>query len=95
MWSIEVGSRNALTSPTADANSTTLETNVVVEGALAYCKKAIAGQTISRDPAVPVSNFRRGLLLAEAAEHEVNWLRGLERLGFVPFVSPALESNRG
>ena len=95
VWSIEVGSRNALTGPTADAGTTTLEANVVVEGALSYCKKAIAGQRLSRDPAVPISNFRRGTLLAEAAEHEINWIRGLERAGFIPFVSPTLDANRG
>lgn len=95
IWAVELGSRNALTGPTADAGTTTLEKNVVVEGALSYCKKAIAGQSASRDPLVPISSFRRGLLLAEAAEHEVNWLRGLERAGFIPFVSPGLDVNRG
>ena len=95
IWAIEIGTRNSLTAPTADASSTTLETNVVVEGALAYCKKAIASQTLSRDPSTPISNFRRGMLLAEAAEHEVGWLRGLSRAGFTPFVSPALDVNRG
>lgn len=94
VWSVEVGTRNALTGPTSDAGTVTLETNVIVEGALAYCKKAIAGQALSRDPSTPIPVFRRAMLLAEAAEHEVNWLRGLERAGFVPFVSPALDVRK-
>ncbi len=86
VWAIEYGSSQALSAPTADASSTTLETEVVVEGALSFCKMAIARQTGARDPATPKSDLQTSLLLKQAKEHEANWLAGLELVGYTPYV---------
>lgn len=86
VWAIEFGTSEALSSPTADGNSTTLEVEVVVEGALSFCKKAIARQTFARDPSKPKTGEQIAALLQQAMQHEANWLQGLELLGYVPYV---------
>ncbi len=85
-WAIEVGSRNALTAPDADAETTTLDVETVVEGVLAYCKFAIADQTEARDPAARQSDVDKEELRRQAVIHETNWLRGLSLAGYRPFI---------
>jgi hypothetical protein len=89
VWAVEVGTRNALSGPTTDAGTTTLELEVIVEGTLSYCKRAIASQTRARDPALPMLPDEKSDLLAQALEHEINWLNGLALIGFAPFVGVA------
>ena len=86
IWSIEFGTSEALSAPTADASTTTLESEVVIEGALSFCKKAIARQTMARDPARPKTDDEIEKLLKQAQQHEANWLGGLELLGYSPYV---------
>lgn len=86
IWAIEFGTSNALSGPSADATTNTLEAEVVVEGALSFCKKAIARQTLARDPSKPKSDAQISQLLKQAQEHEANWLAGLELLGYNPYV---------
>lgn len=85
-WAIEVGTRNALTAPDTDAETTTLDVETVVEGALAFCKFAIADQTEARDPAARQSDINKEELRRQAVIHETNWLRGLSLAGYRPFV---------
>ncbi len=86
IWSIEFGTSNALSGPSADATTNTLELEVVVEGALSYCKKAIARQTQARDPSRPKTENQIEKLLKQAQQHEANWLEGLALLGYNPYV---------
>lgn len=86
IWSIEFGTSGALSGPSADATTNTLEAEVVVEGALLFCKKAIARQTMARDPAKAKTQDEIEKLLKQAQQHEANWLGGLELLGYTPYV---------
>lgn len=86
-WAIEAGTNGSLSTPGTDAGTTTLEAEVVVEGALAYCKRAIANQTSSRDPAPIKSEEDKLDFLQQAIEHEANWLEGCKICGFNPWVA--------
>lgn len=86
VWAVEVGTNGALTAPVTDSTSTTFEAGVVVEGALAYCKRAIANQTRSRDPASIRTDEEKLELFRQALEHEANWLEGCRTAGFSPWV---------
>ena len=86
VWAIEVGTRNALTAPTTDIGTTTLDVETIVEGALSYCKFAIADQTDARDPASTQSNIDKEEFRKQAVIHETNWIRGLSLAGYRPFI---------
>lgn len=86
IWAIEVGSRNALSAPDTDAETTTLDVETIVEGALSFCKFAIANQTEARDPAAIQPDVDKAELMRQAVIHESNWLRGMSLAGYRPFV---------
>ncbi len=94
-YSIEVGTRNALTAPDTDAETTTLDVETVVEGGLAYCKNAIADQTEARDPAASHSDIDIQELRRQAVIHEANWLRGLGLAGYRPAIVPMRTQQEG
>ncbi len=87
VYAVEVGTRKALAMTDAtDAGTTTLDSETVIEGALAFCKFAIADQTEARDPATRQSDIDTEELLRQAVIHEANWLRGLSLAGYRPAV---------
>lgn len=86
IWAVELGTNGSLTGPTADATTTTLEKEIVVQGALGYIKKAIARQTTSRDPQYFREPIDKAKYLKDAEMHLQNWRRGLMKAGFNTWV---------
>jgi len=87
-WAIGVGTNEALAlTADDDTGTTTLEPDVIVEGALAYCKRAIANQSSERDPAPIKTEEDKLMFLQEAIEHENNWIEGMRMCGFEPWVA--------
>ena len=86
VWAVEIGSKGALAGPTTDAGTTTLEAEIVVQGALGYLKQAIARQTPARDPAHKKTKIDKAKYLKDANTHLQNWRRGLLRAGFNTWV---------